>query len=892
MRSLFLFLILLCSFLANGQKKVIDICQPWGGVGSAAISADGLYACYIIGNKPQVGDYALEIVKTDLSKRMLLHDAVVFMFSRSGKELLFKNKGDSLGILNLSSSEIKYIPDVQEFYLPQNSEGNIFSYLLKSGKFIVYRGNQKEELSFPHVNTYYLNETGTILVLNQNSRLEEGQKELVWVNVKSGEKHTIWSGKQLGNAIFNKSGDKLIFFTYKNAVDREVNVSNGSKTVNLSIKLPTGYTIDAGGDIFVNEKTDYLFFKVIRIAAEYKAPEMNSVNVWSYKDIRLQPQQVSELPANSTGDVKTEEEPLLASMSLVSGEVNVITKAHESLESVSSNGDFLILRELWGYHNEANWNKDARASVTLYSVRDQSRKLLNNGIPSSVAESYVITPDSKFVIYFDATKQSYFSYEISTGKLRDITEGTNAVWTVDFTSDQPNGDQFPMRVAGFLPGDKGIFIYGRYDIFLADPYANKKTISITNNYGYKNGMVFRFAQGRKFGTGLSDKKMLLSAFNIHNKNDGFAMVEIEKQQDPKIILQEPYFICGDLGLEGYTPYVFQKAKDKNIYIVQKQSVSEAPNYFVTEDFIKFRQLSFEYPERSYKWMRAELIHWKNIDGKELQGILYKPDDFDSTKPYPIIFTYYVRNSNALHYYEAPGLSGGFNLPYMVTNGYLVFIPDIYYKIGEPGRSAYNSIVSAANYLGRFSWIDKKKMGLYGHSFGGFETNYVIAHTNIFAAAVSSSGMSNFISAYGSIIGNGKTRQGQYELGKDRIGGTPWNEVDKYIDNSPVFRANNIETPLLMMGNKDDDDVPFSQGVELFTALRRLGKKVWMMQYDNEGHIIAGCDNAPKDWTLRVRSFFDFYLKDKPARKWMTQGVPAVKKAFFSGMEIDSSHVTP
>ncbi|NSL90763.1 S9 family peptidase [Chitinophaga sp. Mgbs1] len=402
-------------------------------------------------------------------------------------------------------------------------------------------------------------------------------------------------------------------------------------------------------------------------------------------------------------------------------------------------------------------------------------------------------------------------------------------------------------------------------------------------------MVFRFAEGRTFSA-LYQKKMILSAFNTRNKNDGFAIATFGKQKDPVITIQEPYFICGDLGLEGFTPYIFLKAKNVDKFIVQKQSVAEASNYYVTEDFVNFKRLSNEFPEKDYKWMKAELVEWKNVDGRTLQGVLYKPDDFDSTKSYPVIFNYYVRSSNALHHYEAPGMVGGLNLPYMVTQDYLVFVPDIFYKIGEPGRSAYNCIVSAANHLAMFPWVNRKKMALYGHSFGGFETNYVIAHTNLFAAAVSSSGMTNFISAYGSIVGDGVSRQGQYELTKDRIGGTLWDKLDSYIDNSPVLRADKIETPLLMMGNKEDDDVPFTQGVELFTALRRLGKKVWMIQYDGEGHIIVGCSDAPKDWMLRVKTFYDHYLKDMPSQKWMTQGVSAQEKSFFSGMETDVSHV--
>jgi dipeptidyl aminopeptidase/acylaminoacyl peptidase len=156
--------------------------------------------------------------------------------------------------------------------------------------------------------------------------------------------------------------------------------------------------------------------------------------------------------------------------------------------------------------------------------------------------------------------------------------------------------------------------------------------------------------------------------------------------------------------------------------------------------------------------------------------------------------------------------------------------------------------------------------------------------------MASSGMSDFISAYGSVIGNGTSRQRQYELYRDRIGATLWERPDLYIENSPVLKADKVTTPLLMMNNKADSDVPFPQGVEMFTALRRLGKKAWMLQYDGEDHMVF--DNAAQDLTIRMTQFFDHYLKGAPAPRWMTEGVPARVKGIDSGLELDTSGRQP
>jgi dipeptidyl aminopeptidase/acylaminoacyl peptidase len=178
------------------------------------------------------------------------------------------------------------------------------------------------------------------------------------------------------------------------------------------------------------------------------------------------------------------------------------------------------------------------------------------------------------------------------------------------------------------------------------------------------------------------------------------------------------------------------------------------------------------------------------------------------------------------------------------------------------------------------------MGLQGHSWGGYQTNYIITQTSIFAAAVSFAGLSDFISGYNSIIVNGKSAQYSFELDQCRIGSTLWQNTNSYINNSPIFFANKIATPILLINNKGDGAVPFTQGVELFVALRRLNKKAWMLQYDGEDHSLQS-DKASRDFTFRMFQYFDHYLKKMHPPKWMTKGIPAIKKGIDAGYELDS-----
>jgi dipeptidyl aminopeptidase/acylaminoacyl peptidase len=304
-------------------------------------------------------------------------------------------------------------------------------------------------------------------------------------------------------------------------------------------------------------------------------------------------------------------------------------------------------------------------------------------------------------------------------------------------------------------------------------------------------------------------------------------------------------------------------------------------------FKTFTQITDVQPQKAYNWLTAQLVKWKTPDGNTTQGILYKPENFDPKKKYPIIFHYYERKSSGLHNFPSPQLQDGgtIDIATYVSNGYLVFLPDVHFKVGYPGRSSLNTILSAVKYLSRYPWVNTKRMGLMGHSFGGFQTDYIITHIHLFAAAVSMSGMADFISAYGSIIGDGTSRQRQYELYRDRMGATLWQRPDLYVENSPVLKADQITTPVLLMANKKDNDVPYEQGFEFFTALRRLGKKAWMLQYDNSGHqVVSEIDKT--DLTIRTRQFFDYYLMDKTPPKWMSVGVQASQKQIDDGLAPD------
>jgi dienelactone hydrolase len=298
----------------------------------------------------------------------------------------------------------------------------------------------------------------------------------------------------------------------------------------------------------------------------------------------------------------------------------------------------------------------------------------------------------------------------------------------------------------------------------------------------------------------------------------------------------------------------------------------------------------EVKQQNAMGIKRELVRWKSFDGQTLEGILRKPKDFDPAKKYPLIVVFYEHRVISIDDLTPYG-TGDF-----VDYGYLVFSPDVPHKIGETGQSAYNSIVSAIEYLSSKPFVDSKRIGIRGGSFAGYQTNYLITHTNLFAAAISQAGYSDFISNNG-VEDVGVRPHTTSDVGQNRLGASLWERPDIWIKNSPVFYANNVTTPVLIMHSRDDDNVPFEQSVEFFKALRRLGKKAWLIQYDGMGHIGAnnssiGNQKRCKDFCVRQLQFFNHYLKGEPAPKWMLDEMPASVKASERGLELDSTGRAP
>jgi dipeptidyl aminopeptidase/acylaminoacyl peptidase len=326
-----------------------------------------------------------------------------------------------------------------------------------------------------------------------------------------------------------------------------------------------------------------------------------------------------------------------------------------------------------------------------------------------------------------------------------------------------------------------------------------------------------------------------------------------------------------------------RSKNQKRHVFRSMTFQKYPDLYTYTDTIQnLEQISNVNPHQNeYNWGTVELTKWKSYKGVELEGLIYKPENFDPKKSYPMISYFYELNSDNLHRYWAPKPTRAalvYSIAEYVSSGYIVFVPDVRYEPGHPAKSAFDCIESGTDHLLRlYPNIDSTKMALQGQSWGGYQTAQLVTMTKRYAAAMAGAPVTNMFSAYGGIRwGSGLNRQFQYERTQSRIGYTIWARPDLYIENSPQFHLPNVETPLLIMHNDGDGAVPWYQGIELFTGLKRLNKEVWMLNYNDDGHNLRRYANQI-DLSIRMRQFFDHYLMDKEAPKWLKEGIPAIKK---------------
>lgn len=594
--------------------------------------------------------------------------------------------------------------------------------------------------------------------------------------------------------------------------------------------------------------------------------ERYSVDIWHWQDPQLQT--VQDVRVN-----RDRRRTYLAVYDISRG--SMVQLADENMSTVSMDDDYDHLIAL-GYESgpyeiERQWMGGTRRDVYLVDVEDGSRELLFEASRAFMS----LSPDANFVLYYDPEYRDWFSYDIPRDQTVNITENIE-VPLYNVEHDEPR-DPRPYGTAGWTEDDESVMIYDHYDIWQVDPRGRRAPENVTGGYGRANDIRLRperLDPDMEY-VDLSEPQYL-RAFNEVNKQSGY--YRLEDGDLTQLVMDDVLY----MGLA--------KARDADRLLWRRSTFTEYPDVWVSDmGFSGAQRISEANPQQSdYYWGSVKLVEWESFNHNEpLQGLLYLPEDFDETKKYPMLVYFYDRSSHTKHRHFIPSPSRStINRSYCVSNGYIVFVPDIKYREGFPGESAYDAIVSGTKAMTeRYPFIDRNNMGLQGQSWGGYQIAFLITRTNMFKAAMAGAPVSNMVSAYGGIRWQtGLNRQFQYEQTQSRIGGTLWERPLRYIENSPIFHADKVETPLLMMHNDDDGAVPWEQGIEYFTALRRLSKPVWMLVYNDEAHNLREWPNRI-DLDIRMYQFFDHYLKGKPAPVWLKEGIPATEKGRTDGYEL-------
>src|SRR5215218_6922218 len=585
---------------------------------------------------------------------------------------------------------------------------------------------------------------------------------------------------------------------------------------------------------------------------EIPADEKVLVDLWHWKDDYVQPIQ----------RVRAEQDRNRSYRAVYDLQAKKFVQlADDTMENIapSNDGSYAIGSDNRKYRVTNDYDPGF-TDYYLVNTSDGSRKPLLTKQRSNVS----LSPNAKYAIYFDG--KDWYSYAVNGGSTVNLTKDIK----VNFYNEENDTPSTPgsYGIAGWTKDDTDVLIYDKYDIWRVSPDGSAAT-NLTDGVGRKESTALRYVRLDPRERSIDpDKPMLLSAENEETRDSGFYRDKVNSTALPQKLLTA--------GKDFNNP---AKAKDADVLILTASRFDQFPDIWVTNStFRELKRVSNGDAQRAaYTWGSAELVSFKSADGAPLKGLLLKPEGFDPKKKYPMIVYIYEKLSQGLHQFRNPAPGTSINATYYVSNGYLVYMPDIVYTIGYPGQSALKCVLPGIQAVVDKGYVNENAIGIQGHSWGGYQIAYMVTQTNRFKAAAPGALVANMTSAYSGIRwATGLPRQFQYERSQSRIGGSLWEYPLRFLDNSPIFRADRVETPLLMIHNDEDDAVPWYQGIEYFLALRRLGKEAYMFTYNGEKHGLRKRINQ-KDYTRRLQEFFDHFPKGAPAAEWMEKGIPYLQR---------------
>jgi dipeptidyl aminopeptidase/acylaminoacyl peptidase len=920
------------NFAQDKLKIDSEAYDGWNTLKSTVLSPKGTFVVYNI--NPHKGDGTLFIQKTDKTvlqsiergKTAKIHYNENFVAYQIGAQFdslrqlkldkVKKDKfpKDTLGIYWVDGDSTELIPNIKSFKLAK--EGDWIAYLLvedtredckvykckikqKRNKctkdkttgttLVVYNPLTKQKEEIFQVKEYYFNENGTQLAYVTSQKGEKDSLSLMIRdlnhldcntedNESCGLNTTISSNAlSIKSITFDKSGTQLAFLESNDTNKRKVFElgywsENGLFYIDsATTNMVKGWTVSEFNTPKFSRDGKKLFFGTNKIVEQVPedsllANDKSKVDVWSWNDKQLQPMQLKRLK-------QEQRKNYLAVYHIATKEF--VQLANQDLPNVRiydhNNSNFALGVANENHQKEQSWAFPWKSDYYLVNVENGSQTEIDN----SISYGGTLSPSGEYFVWYNGLDSTWHSKVLNENKSYNLTKSIAA----NFASDN-NGNPFvayPEGRAAWVKenGKERLLIYSQFDIWLVDPSGMEATTSITNQIGKSTQTTYRLTNLERDSTYITINNNLFHGVDKKTKDQFY----VKPMDMTKRYLQS-----------NHNYYFLLKAKQSDKVMFRKANFQDYPELTVSDmNLIETTTLTETNPQqKDYNWGTVEQVNWKSYKGLALDGLLYKPENFDSTKNYPMIVYFYEKYADNIHnhYIPKPTASIIFATEY-VSNGYIVFIPDVLYTEGHPAKSAYDCILSGTDYLTeKCNWIDTTKLALQGQSWGGYQTAQLITMTNKYACGMAGAPVSNMFSAYGGIRwGSGMSRQFQYERTQSRIGCTIWECPELYIENSPIFGLPNVHTPLLIMHNDGDGAVPWYQGIEMFMGLRRLNKPVWMLNYNGDEHNLMKDANR-RDLSIRMRQFFDYYLLDAPMPLWMKNGVKAIDKGKKLDLELE------
>lgn len=891
--------------------------DTWKEIAEVQAANNGQFAVFAI--NPQDGDGKLIIknltnntedsIPRASGSRISFDDAYVVFRIKPPQELMKtlrrqKKKReemprDTLGIYEVASRRTLRIPEIQSYKMPEKA-GGWLAYRLEhalppkpdtakavktakaskkesadnGSKLVLRHLKTGKETIFPFVTDYEFAALGqalTFVTTGNDSTLLSG---VYRYDLATEQLQRIASGKgKYKGLTVSEDGAGIGFMANRDtAKNAKYNFAlclwqNGQDSARIvaaagAAFMPKDWIVNENATLRFSKNGKRLFFgtspKPLEADTTLLPEEVVQVDIWNWQDGYIQPQQ----------KVRLEQDKKRSYMAVYHlPENKAVQIGAIGFPNIGTdregNADWAIAENNDAYITEVSWNWNADSDIYLINLTDGSRRLIAKGVKARP----MLSPQANYAYWFNATDTALYAYHIGEDKLIKVSNDKRWVDEENDTPDYPR----PYGIAGWTENDREIWVYDRYDIWAVDPQTGQmRNLTQDGRTKRRRYRYVRLDSEERFID--TSQPVLLRMFDEVSKMEGFARMEAG---NPPVTLV----------ISGHTFGTVIKAKNANRLLLTRGNFNEFPDLHVTDlSFGTLRRISNANPQQAaYLWGSVELVKWLSNDGIPLEGLLYKPENFNPNGKYPMIVYYYEKNADNLYQHYAPSpVRSIINFTYYTSNGYVVFVPDIVYKIGYPGESAYNCIMPGVMKVLAQGFVDEQRIGLQGHSWGGYQTAYMITRTNLFRAAEAGAPVVNMTSAYGGIRWeSGLSRIHQYEHTQSRIGGSLWEKPLHFLENSPLFYAPKVNTPLLMMHNDEDGAVPWYQGIEFFMALKRLQKPVWMLNYNGEKHGLTQRKNR-KDFTIRMSQFFDHYLKGAPMPAWMEKGIPMTEKGINMG----------